>query len=959
MKSLKKMLLLILALALVMTSLVMLFSCGEDPCTEHKDENSDGKCDVCGKEIETGTPDSIELIKDGKANFKIVIREGSTGAVRIKVNQGIVSVLDGFGIEVETVDDKTDTATEYEVIVNGASSRGDEYNVDPHYLGTKGYAVKLIGTKVMIMAGSDKALDDAIKYFMEDVLGITSKTESVGNVTMTSEMSFEEIQTGYAVTSVSIAGNDLKDYVIAIGSGAGNLADLEISTAAKSMQTLIYEKTGAWLNIVQESTNPAKAIFIRVVKEACEDGFSVTEKDGNLVIETEFYNKLNDTVLTFVRVKITNAKGDVKLPKGFSYTKDVRNIYYKDFGAKGDGTTDDFKAIADCHEYANKYGHTVNADSDNPVYCIGHSVHGTTGYKSVVIQTDTNWEGAKFIFDDRLVAPNTAAYNNPIFHLAPTNSSTGYSGDNVPIKGSLIQEETTNIGWAPGFQALIIIYDKSERHFIRWGSNENNGSEQHEILLVDKDGNIDPSTPLQWTYNSVTSMTVYRVDDEPITVTGGAKGCDIQTKYNQAPSEYTYYQRNIRITRSNSTLSGIRHTNTDYGETGAPMGGFTQVQNCNNVVIENMLFECPKGFDTTGASGDEVGMGSYEITANTSNNVTWRHCRQSNFFRDGGKVIYDGMMGTNYCKNLYFDDMFVCSFDAHCGTYNATVENSTIEHLNFIGEGLIKIRNTTIYADGGYAGMLFRQDYGSTWQGTVDVDGLELRTSKSNAISLIGAQYTNHYFGYTCYLPETINIKNVRIVRFSYTMVNGQRVETQEAVNDRPLYLYQKLDQYVGYDISSPEATTSNEKWQNDWEACSCAENYAAAALTNDIANINEIPESQRKFNDTDGDGRCNNKRIVQRELADGTMVWKRESVWCWGFAEEPDNSINVNPTVVTKTVNASNCGDLVISLPPTPAFENTVVNQTREAFTPWYAPEQNELNIVYNASVPHANKPQ
>ena len=49
MKNFRKVLLLILALTLTF----LLFSCGgTEECKEHKDADRDGKCDVCGKEIQ-------------------------------------------------------------------------------------------------------------------------------------------------------------------------------------------------------------------------------------------------------------------------------------------------------------------------------------------------------------------------------------------------------------------------------------------------------------------------------------------------------------------------------------------------------------------------------------------------------------------------------------------------------------------------------------------------------------------------------------------------------------------------------------------------------------------------------------------------------------------------------------------------------------------------------------------
>lgn len=39
-------------------------------------------------------------------------------------------------------------------------------------------------------------------------------------------------------------------------------------------------------------------------------------------------------------------------------------ISYSDFGAKGDGKTDDVNAIAATHAFANVYGTTIKADNE-------------------------------------------------------------------------------------------------------------------------------------------------------------------------------------------------------------------------------------------------------------------------------------------------------------------------------------------------------------------------------------------------------------------------------------------------------------------------------------------------------------------------------------------------------------------------------------------------------------------
>ena len=68
-------------------------------------------------------------------------------------------------------------------------------------------------------------------------------------------------------------------------------------------------------------------------------------------------------------------------------------VRYEDFGAKGDGKTDDFEALVKAHGYANKMGLLVKAN-DAATYYIGG------GDRTIVVMTDTDFGKAKFIIDD-------------------------------------------------------------------------------------------------------------------------------------------------------------------------------------------------------------------------------------------------------------------------------------------------------------------------------------------------------------------------------------------------------------------------------------------------------------------------------------------------------------------------------------------------------------------------------
>ena len=487
-----------------------------------------------------------------------------------------------------------------------------------------------------------------------------------------------------------------------------------------------------------------------------------------------------------------------------------RNIYYKDFGAHGDGYTDDFEEILAAHEYANKWGHTVNADK-NATYYFGTEYQNKL--VAIPIKTNVNWTGANFIIDDSVVhvqrnqhadadgdkkcdhcgrslsEPCSARWDSwhkiSLFQVLPEHEEFNASAYFTNV--TLIKDESTNIGWAPGYDALVRIYNNNIKHFIRFGVNEDNGGDQLEILLVDAEGNIDPSTPLHWTYDVITSAYVKRVDDNPITIEGGK----FKTISNQSENYYDSYARNISIHRSNVTFKNIEHSLEGEGETRAPYSGFLRVDFVNNIVFDNITIQ--HHVNRYDANSGAL-LGTYEMGGAYSNDISYLNIKQSNFFEEDGSVSYKGLFGSNYCKNFYFEGCNMTSLDAHCGLYNGTVKNSTFEHMNFIGEGLILIENVTIYADAAGCTINLRSDYGSTWQGDVIVNGLTMKYSTDvSYLALCSAAYNDWWFGYTTYMPQTIELNNVKLIKYSQvTDALGNRTETVLAENAIPFYLFSR-----------------------------------------------------------------------------------------------------------------------------------------------------------------------
>ena len=83
--------------------------------------------------------------------------------------------------------------------------------------------------------------------------------------------------------------------------------------------------------------------------------------------------------------------------KEFEFGRDY--VTYEDFGAVGDGKTEDFAAICKTHEYANKHKLTVKG-TPGKTYYIRDTKCGTDEVHTAIIKTNVDWCGAHFIIDD-------------------------------------------------------------------------------------------------------------------------------------------------------------------------------------------------------------------------------------------------------------------------------------------------------------------------------------------------------------------------------------------------------------------------------------------------------------------------------------------------------------------------------------------------------------------------------
>jgi len=415
-------------------------------------------------------------------------------------------------------------------------------------------------------------------------------------------------------------------------------------------------------------------------------------------------------------------------------------VRYSEFGAGGDGKTDDIDAIAAAHAFANRYDLSVKAD-EGATYYIGEKK------RTAVIRTDTDFGNAAFVIDDSDVQDRNAHVFLVSSVLKPFRPEGIFS----------LKRNQEKIAISLPGTCLVTVTNSNVKRYIRFGPNQNSGSPQTDIFIVDKDGRVDMDTPIIWDFDQLTDITALPIDETKLTISGGR----FTTIANSAESRYTYYSRGIAIRRSNVLVEGLEHLIKGEGDHGAPYGGFINISECANVTVRNTILTGHKTYQTIGSAGVKVSMGSYDISLNRALNISFVKCSQTNDINDSR---YWGILGSNYCKNLVYDSCILSRFDAHMGVANATIRNSTLGHqgINAIGSGTFTVENSTVY---GRNLINLRSDYGSTWQGEFLIRNcVFIPGGKSTSASLIGGSYSGqHDFGYTCYMPERITIENLQI----------------------------------------------------------------------------------------------------------------------------------------------------------------------------------------------------
>ena len=704
--------------------------------------------DGAADEAETAPADPITLSGEGAPEY-VIVRGDTAKSQETAAAVLIRKYLEKCGVSVKiTTDWEKNPVSEYEIVVGSTLRAAAEAceMPDAHVLGEEGYYIKTVGNRVYMEGGSPDATYAAAERFLTEFFGYKGDENTaspVGSVSIAGNYELIEKQQ-FAVTSMSVNGVALSDFRI---TWDDSFSQYQIINIAEKIQSYFYKNFGVWMEIDKQKEGTGPAVILSA-KSGVKSGYlTVSEKDGNLLFSVESVSGFERGWTYFLKEAMTDLKGDFSFAKNYKYEVDLMQpVYYSEFGAKGDGKTNDIDALIAAHEFANENGLPVKADP-------GYTYYVSAADKGAVVKTDTDWTGASFIIDDSEVPANKRSV--AIFNVNATKATY-----NIKDTIKTVAKGAAKLDITLPEDSIVVLTEAGTKKYIREGKNQNDGSDQTDIIVVDKNGNIDQNAPVIWEYKNVTSVKVIPMDEKVLTIKGGT----FTTIANRLYSADGYFNRGIKINRSNVVVDGITHyVKGELTDHGAPYSGILVISECANITVKNCIFTGHKTYTEVKTTGT-VSKGTYDISPSKVINLTFENCKQTT---DILNTSYWGIMGSNFCKNITLKNCSFSRFDAHQGVANVTIIGCTLGHqcLNAIGSGLLRVEDTKLY---GTSLINLRSDYGSPWEGDVIIKNCTWVPNKGNSVSgtyaIIGGSYTGFWdFGYECYMPKNITIENLHI----------------------------------------------------------------------------------------------------------------------------------------------------------------------------------------------------
>lgn len=300
---------------------------------------------------------------DGNTDY-IVVRSDTASAGEAEIIGKLVSHING--IAASRITYTTDWARNHlrqdREIVIGIFGENDGKVPGKSLLGSGSYAIVTDGERVTVSAGDLEGLEKAVEY----MCGMIKKGEAfelpADSVTaFSASKKFDDIKIGESLISGFALEESASDY---------------IAGAAEEFRKTVFALTGKLLGYGGEK-------LIRFETDNAKPGeVSASESGGDILIkagaEAGFYRAIRELIALPAAEAAAGGILSARVSKNFG-----GYVTYEDYGAVGDGKTDDIAAIAAAHAAANGMGLPVLSREDATYY-----IGGSDRY--AVVKTDTD-----------------------------------------------------------------------------------------------------------------------------------------------------------------------------------------------------------------------------------------------------------------------------------------------------------------------------------------------------------------------------------------------------------------------------------------------------------------------------------------------------------------------------------------------------------------------------------------
>lgn len=434
--------------------------------------------------------------------------------------------------------------------------------------------------------------------------------------------------------------------------------------------------------------------------------------------------------------------GKVKSADGAWWELSEYTVNYIMFGADLTGKVPSDTAMYDCHDYANKVGAEVVQK------------WGTVLWRNVEIpvKTDCDLSGLTVKLDG-LSGTTAPAYASPIcYSIDPSVSQISLTPKEIQSlmdnhAGELVARSTrvTHPAFVNNpFSVIIIDTDTMDIQRILPDGISYQPQYRKDVVVTSREGNL--VIGFDRTVNTkIKSVTIYPYEDKrlvfrsPLFLSDGA------------PSF-----RAVRNRRNQAKIIGF-----DFKEVGTPPSNIRSL-----LVIGRCFDTSVEGIFTPAQSSSSYGI-ILELVAGVKIKDAWGF---------GGY----GVTGANWAKVVSFEDCTLNRIDGHWACFDFDISRCRLINDNIIisGGGYLRVKDCVwrITApndvDGGdvFRGdfIVSRGDYGSEFNGTVEVDRLRIElgdTVTTSAVSVVRNGVSMSYDpGRNVHTMKKISVKNVTLV---------------------------------------------------------------------------------------------------------------------------------------------------------------------------------------------------